>query len=130
MWSHSARLVVAAPVSDALLAAELRRLGTSYGIQVQSFNLTLDRFQNLPPASEILRLADDEFERIRGELAPTPISPGTSRRALDWDHIRDMMAQSREFADVFDWVARCLRDYRAYTFENFTALQKIEREPG
>jgi hypothetical protein len=130
MWSHSARLVVAAPVSDALLARELRRLGTSYGVHVQTFNIPVDRIATLPDAEALSRLSDDEFERLRGEFSPLSISPGLPRQVLDWEHIRDMMNQSQEFQDIFEWIARCLRDSRSYSFENYLALRKIEQRPG
>jgi len=117
-------------VSDALLAGELRRLGTSYGLQVQSFNLPPERLQALPSASAILKLSDNEFEQLRGSFTPFPLSAGAFRPALDWDHIRDMMTQSQEFSDVFEWIARCLRDSRAYTFQKYIELRNIEREPG
>lgn len=130
MWSHDARLVVAAPVSDSLLAGELRRLGTSYGVQIQTFNLPPNRLNELPPASAILKCSDDQFEQIRGDLVPFPLSPGAPRPALDWEHIRDMMTQSETFSDIFEWIARCLRDTKAYTFQNYVHLRKIEQEPG
>jgi hypothetical protein len=121
---------VATPISDALLAAELRRLGASYGVSVSYFNLSSERLEGLPPASELMALSDDDFEKLAADLAPIPLASGTHRADLDWDHIRDMRTQSPEFRDLFDWIARCLRDARAYTFEHFAELRRIESEAG
>jgi hypothetical protein len=130
MWAHSATLVVAKPVSDALLANELRRLGASYGVAVQSFGLTDEVLATMPSASAIAAMGQDDFERLASNVAVTPVSPGSTRAALDWEHIRDMKTQSSEFVDLFEWVARCLRDSKAYTFEHFLSLRQIEQEAG
>lgn len=130
MWSHAATLVVAAPIVDSLLAGELRRLGTSYGVQIHSFDLSVERLGQLPNADQILALRDDEFERLRGDIKPAQISSGTARSALDWDHVRDMMTQSQDFKDIFEWIARCLRDARAYSFKRYLDLREIEQEAG
>jgi len=130
MWSHSAQLIVAAPISDSLLADELRRLGTSYGIQIQSFNLSLEKLEEMPYASKILALSDSDFENLLGKFTPSFLSTGVLRPTLDWDHIQDMMIQSRTFLDIFDWIARCLRDSRSYNFSNYINLREIEQKPG
>ena len=130
MWAHAATLVVARPISDSLLANELRRLGASYGVGIQSFGFTDETLSALPAASAILAMTHDEFERHASAVTLTPVAPGATRAALDWEHIRDMKAQSSEFVDLFEWVARCLRDSRAYTYEHFTNLRRIELEAG
>lgn len=127
MWSHSARLVVAASISDALLAGELRRLGTSYGVQIQFFDLPIDRLESLPAATGILNLSNAEFEELRGAVVPSILSTGTSRSVLDWDHIRDMMKQIDVFANIFDWIARCLHDCKPYAYEKYLTLLKMEQ---
>lgn len=129
-WAHLAQLVVATPVADALLVGELRRLGASYGVSVSHFALPRDRLDQLPTAAKMLSMPEDEFEKLAAETTLTSIATGTPRVDLDWDYIRDMRAQSPDFRSLFDWVARCLRDSRAYTFENFLALQRIEEEAG
>lgn len=129
-WAHLAQLVVATPVSDSLLVGELRRLGASYGVAVLYFPLSRDRLDALPSAGALSGMSDEEFEKLAVGVVPTTIATGTPRSDLDWDHIRDMRAQSPEFRSLFDWIARCLRDSRAYTFENFLSLQRIEQEAG
>lgn len=130
MWSHAATLVVAAPIVDSLLAGELRRLGASYGVQIHAFDLSLERLSQLPNATQILSLPDDQFETLRGDIKPVQISAGATRHAIDWDHVRDMMTQSQDFKDIFEWIARCLRDARAYSFKRYLDLREIEREAG
>lgn len=125
-WAHVAQLVVAAPISDSLLVSELRRLGASYGVAILHFQLSRDKLDELPPASKLMQMTDEEFEKLATGLVPTALASGTQRSDLDWDHLRDMRQQSREFTDLFAWIARCLRDSRPYTFENFKSLLRIE----
>jgi hypothetical protein len=127
MWAHHACLAVAMPVSDSLLAAELRRLGASYGVAVQTFGLARETILGLPAAKDILMLGDDAFEQLAGTINPMTLSPGKVKASLDWEHIRDMKAQSPEFKNLFDWIARCLRDGRAYPVESFLELLRIEK---
>lgn len=127
MWAHHACLAVAMPVQDSLLAAELRRLGASYGVEVQTFGLTKEKILSLPAAKDILKLGDDAFEQLAGDIPPMALSPGKVKASLDWEHIRDMKAQSPEFNTLFDWIARCLRDGRAYPVEDYLKLLQIEK---
>lgn len=129
-WAHAAQLVVATAVSDALLAQELRRLGASYGVTVIHFGLTREQLEGLPPATDIARMSDGEFEKIMPNAGPTQVAVGATRGDLDWDHIRDMRSQSSEFRELFEWVARCLRDARAYSIRNYRSLLQIEKEAG
>jgi hypothetical protein len=129
-WAHVAHLALATPVSDSLLESELRRLGASYGVAISHFPFTRKELEDLPPAQKLLKMSEDEFEKPASGRSPTSIATGTPRTELDWDHIRDMRAQSPEFRDIFNWIARCLRDSRAYTFSNFQSLLQIEGEAG
>lgn len=129
-WAHLAHLVVATPVLDALLVQELRRLGSSYGVSVSAFSFTRDELAALPNASELLSMSDEEFEKLAARTSPISIATGVQRPELDWDHIRDMRTQSPDFRNLFDWIARCLRDSKAYTIDNFLSLQQIEAEAG
>ena len=127
MWAHQACLAVAMPITDSLLGAELRRLGASYGVSVQTFGLTADIISKLPIASDILSMDDEAFEQLSGGINPLMLAPGKVRPSLDWEHIRDMKAQSPDFVNLVDWVARCLRDSRSYPFESFMQLKSIEK---
>lgn len=129
MWAHQACLAIAMPVSDSLLAAELRRLGGSHGVMVQTFGLSSDMISALPPAKEILSIGDDAFEKLAQNITPQTLAAGKMRPSLDWEHLRDMKAQSPEFKRLFDWVARCLRDGNAYALESFLKLISIENGP-
>lgn len=129
-WAHLAHLVIATPVLDALLVQELRRLGGSYGVAVSAFPFTRAELAALPGASELLAMSEEAFEKLAADRSPTSIASGVHRSELDWDHIRDMRVQSPDFRNLFDWIARCLRDSKAYTIENFISLQRIEAEAG
>jgi hypothetical protein len=127
MWSHSARLVVASSISDALLAGELRRLGSSYGVQIQSFDLSREKLEAMPGATDILGLSNAEFEELRGAFLPSILSAEKSRTVLDWDHIRDMRKQIDVFGHIFDWIARCLHDCKPYAYGKYLELLNMER---
>ena len=125
-WAHVAQLIVATPVTDSVLVGELRRLGASYGVAILYFQLSRERLDTLPSASRLMAMSDDEFEKLATGLVPVSVATGTPRSELDWDHIRDMRQQSPDFRNLFDWIARCLRDSRPYSFDNFQQLLRIE----
>jgi hypothetical protein len=130
MWAHSALLAIACPISDALLANELRRLGASYGVGVTTFDFSRESLEKLPTATEIMALTDGDFEHLAATQRENTVSPGALRSHLDWEHIKDLKAQSSEFSEVFDWIARCLRDSKAYSVENYRSLRGIEAAAG
>jgi hypothetical protein len=130
MWAHSACLVVACSISDALLGNELRRLGTSYGVSISTFDFSRDELTSLPSADDLLTMNEEEFEKIAGRRKDNKLTAGAFRPVLDWDHLQDMKTQSSAFSELFGWIARCLRDSRAYTMENYRRLIEIEGTPG
>lgn len=129
-WAHVAQLVVATPITDSVLVGELRRLGASYGVAILYFQLSREKLDALPSAARLLAMSDDDFEKLASGLVPVSVATGASRTDLDWDHIRDMRQQSPDFSHLFDWIARCLRDSRPYSFENFQQLLRIEGNAG
>ncbi len=129
-WAHSASLVIACSVSDSLLADELRRLGTSYDIAVSTFGFDRGALNELPAASVIMKMSDKEFEELVGNRSPNKMTSGMLRPALDWDHIRDLKAQSSEVQMIFDWIAYCLKEGKAYSAENYRQLMEIQNRPG
>ena len=129
-WAHLAKLTIACPVSDFLLANELRRLGSSYGVAVSYFPFSSQELESMPKASEILRMSDEEFEKIARSKREINLTPGIENPSLDWEHIKDLRSLSNEFVEIFDWIARCLKDSRAYTMENYRELTRIENAAG
>jgi hypothetical protein len=128
-WAHGARLAVANTIDDNTLSEELRRLGTSYDISVMSYGLSSELLESLPNASDIRKMTDAEFDdRIAGRIALQRISSGRERASLDWEHIRDLRSVSPEFRSLFEWVAHCLSQKRAYTFVDFQHIQNIEKK--
>ena len=68
--------------------------------------------------------------RITVNITLQRISTGKERTSLDWEHIRDLRSLSPEFRLLFEWVAYCLAQKRAYTFMNFNQIQSIEKKTG
>jgi hypothetical protein len=73
-------------------------------------------------------MTDADFdERIAGKISLTTINTGKQRAALDWEHIKDLRSLSPDFRLLFEWVAHCLSQKRAYTFLDFEKIRKIEQ---
>lgn len=129
-WAHSATLAIATSVTDSLLADELKRLGTSYGVNVTSYNMKVEDLDSLPNAADLLKVQDTQIGEIAKRVSPQVLASGSTRAELDWAHLRDMMDQHATFNDLFEWIARCLRDGVPYSFEKFRQLRAIEASPA
>lgn len=130
-WAHGATLAIANSIDDKTLSDELRRLGASYDVSVVSYSLASEFLESLPGSKEILRMSDAEFdERIAASIRPVRISTGKERPSLDWEHIGDLRSLSPDFQLLFEWVAHCLSQKRAYPFSDFSQIQRIERRLG
>ena len=130
-WAHGASLAVANSIDDSTLSDELRRLGASYDISVDSYGLTSEFLESLPNASDIRKMTDAEFDdQIAAKIALQRVSSGKERSSLDWEHIRDLRSLSPEFRVLFEWVAFCLSQKRAYSFADFQQIQLIEKKLG
>jgi hypothetical protein len=130
-WAHSAELAVANSVNDDTLSGELRRLGASYDVSIVSYGIPSQLLDSLPSASEILKMQGAEFDKEVGEkISLTRLSTGRERTSLDWEHINDLRTLSSDFHLLFEWVAYCLGQKRAYGFNDFQQIQKIERKTG
>jgi hypothetical protein len=123
-WAHSAQLVVATKISDALIAEELRRLGASYDVAVISFGLEVSHLDHFPNASELLNLPEAEVEEILSKLVIRPIASSREREALDWEHIQDLQKQHAGMKDLFSWISKCMSDYRPYKFDVWTKTMR------
>lgn len=130
-WAHGSTLAIANSIDDSTLSDELRRLGASYDISVDSYGLSSDFLDSLPSASKIREMSDSDFDdQIAPKISVQRVSSGKERPALDWEHIRDLRSLSPEFRQLFEWVAYCLAQRRPYTFVDFDQIQKIEKKTG
>ncbi|MBS1872427.1 MAG: hypothetical protein JSU00_04380 [Acidobacteria bacterium] len=130
-WAHGATLAIATSIDDSTLSDELRRLGASYDVSVDSYGLSAEFLESLPPASKIRAMTDSEFdEAIAPQITVQRVSSGKERSALDWEHILDLRSLSPGFRQLFEWVAYCLAQRRPYRFADFDQIQKIERTVG
>ncbi|HYG63071.1 MAG TPA: hypothetical protein VEL74_10855 [Thermoanaerobaculia bacterium] len=125
-WAHSAQLAVAAKINDESLAEELRRLGTSYDVSVVSYGLEPEYLDSLPPADKILKMQTGDFEAIAANVAVTRVATGRDRETLDWEHLRDLRAQSEEFSNLFRWTAYCLEKKSPYRYEDWEKIARLE----
>jgi hypothetical protein len=128
-WAHGATLAVANSIDDSTLSDELRRLGASYDISVDSYGLSSEFLESLPSASEIRKMTDTEFdEKIAPKIALQRLSSGKERASLDWEHIRDLRSLSPEFRLLFEWISYCLSQKRAYAFTDYQRIQEIDKK--
>ncbi|MBF0501950.1 MAG: hypothetical protein HQM09_17560 [Candidatus Riflebacteria bacterium] len=124
-WSHNAMLIVAEYISDQMLAEELRRLGTSYDVSVISFGISSSMIDSWPNSQELLRLSEEDFEKIYGQISISLIVVGKSRETLDWEAIRDLQNQNPEFKSLFKWIAKCLDDKKAFRYQDYLAMEAL-----
>lgn len=130
-WAHAATLAIATSIDDSTLHDELRRLGASYDVAVDTYGLPNGFLESIPSAQQIQNMDDSEFEEnIVAKISLRRISTGKERASLDWDHIRDMRKLSPEFRQLFDWVAHCLEQSRPYTIADYKRIQEIENRVG
>lgn len=125
-WAHTAQLVVACPVSDTLLADELRRLGTSYDVTIITYGLDIASLENLPSAETILTMTDSAFDSIASRIKISRVASGRDRQTLDWEHIRDLRNQSDDFGYLFQWISYCLEKKKPYTYKEYEQVAKVE----
>ena len=70
-----------------------------------------------------------DFEQnIASKIKVSRISTGKQRPSLDWAAINDLQAQSRDFKDLFEWIAYCLGEKKAFAFEDFLKIRDIKRK--
>lgn len=126
-WAHTASLVVAEAISDEKVAAELRRLGTSYGIEVKSFGLERDHLDNLPDAAKIAEMPDADFAKEIAEryIHTTILSPGEDRPELDWSYLADIRPQHPDFNELLEWISFCIANGRPYRHAVYKSTLKI-----
>jgi hypothetical protein len=127
-WAHHAHLVTAGALQDETLVSELRRLGTSFDVSVTSYGLPDGFLDQLPDAGSIRKSSDADIESYARNVQITQIASGKGRDSLDWKHIEDIRAQSRDFSDVFVWISRCLANGRPYSFDDFQKIENVEGE--
>ncbi len=126
-WSHIAQLSIAIDITDSKLIEELSRLGKSYDVSITTYGLTGDKIDNFPDANQILKMSEQEFDTITKEIKINFINTGRERESLDWEHIKDLKIQNPDFNHLFDWISKCLSAGKAYKFQDFINLMKIER---
>jgi hypothetical protein len=128
-WAHGAVLAVATSVDDKTLRDELERLGTSYDVSIISFGLSDVALNSLPNAKDIREMSLSDFEQ---KIAPTiklsRISSGKERPSLDWETLNDLQSLSNDFVNLFEWIAYCLSEKKAFSFEDFVKIRDIKKK--
>ena len=125
-WAHSAQLIVGSKISDRTLVEELRRLGTSYDVSVISFGFETGGLDSFGSADHIRTMSIADFEAIASKISISHISAGKPRDSLDWEHIRDLRLQSKDFNNIFEWTAYCLENRKPFTFTEYSKIAEVE----
>lgn len=130
-WAHVAILAVAGKIEDEILAKELRRLGASYDVNVVSYGMEISQLESFPSAQEISNMDDSRFDKeIVPFLSIKTVATGKERSTLDWEHIRDLRTLNGDFDNLFRWVAYCLDKKKAYKFDDYQKISKLENKYG
>ena len=123
-WAHVAQLVVATDIAEQLVVDELKRLGASYQVTVLSFGLSRKAIEDLPDASSLRRMSSADIDEVLKGISVKVIATGEDEEQLDWDQIRDLQKQLDELNHVLAWIAKCLKDGRAYNYEEWSKTLK------
>jgi hypothetical protein len=124
-WAHTATLAIAHAVTDDSVADELRRLGSSYGVEVVSFGLDLEGLSRLPEAGKLRALSDKDREEQLKRIEVHTIASGIPRPTLDWQHVADLRAQNPEFDELFRWIVSCVKDRRMRSFVDWKKREQL-----
>lgn len=104
-------------------------MANSYEILIVTYGLTEAFIDTLPSASDIRKMDDSVFEdTISTHISLTTFGSAKERGTLDWEHVNDLRGLSRDFADLFEWTAYCLNQKRAYSFEDYDHIRKIQKK--
>jgi hypothetical protein len=126
-WAHTASLVFAEAIDDDKVAAELRRLGASYGVEVRSFGFARGALSSLPDADTIKAM---DLERFAKEILdpkgrrPSVLTPGDDRAELDWSYLADIRPQNDDFNELLGWVSFCISNGQPYRHPAYLATLK------
>lgn len=127
-WAHNATLSVACDIQDSKLQTELARLGKSYGVTIETYGLSNNKIDEFPNAEEILNMADSKFENLAKDIEITTISASQGKDSLDWDQLNDLRSQNSDFDLLLFWIAKCLREGKAYSYQHYKKLAEIEAQ--
>jgi hypothetical protein len=125
-WAHTASLVIAEGVTDERVAAELRRLGASYGVEVRSFGLPMGAIDAMPDAESIRALDPDKLakEIVEPHVKPTILTPGEDRPELDWSYLADIRPQNDDYNILFRWLSFCISNRQPFRFGAYVEVLK------
>ena len=124
LWANSAELVIAAEMADEQLVTEVRKLSDIFGIGVTTLGLSSHKLDDLPEAAAIENMTPREFESLQSLFAIRRISLPRDRGQLDWDLVNRYRTDNDEFAELYQWISRCLIDEEAYALDDFRALAR------
>jgi hypothetical protein len=128
-WAHESVLAVAANVDDKTLRDELQRLGASYDVSIDSYGLSEEELHKLPNAKKIREMPIGDFElQVASKISISRISTGKKSTSLDWAAIKDLQTLSQEFKNLFEWIASCLGEKKAFAFEDFSKIREIKKK--
>jgi hypothetical protein len=128
-WAHKPVLAVAENVDDKTLRDELERLGASYDVSIESYGLSQEELLKLPNSKEIREMPIGDFEQnIASKITVSRISTGKQRPSLDWAAISDLQTLSRDFKNLFEWIAYCLGEKKAFAFDDYSKIREITKK--
>lgn len=120
-WAHRAILAIGTKVVDEVLVRELQRLANSYGVEVISYGLEKNFRDQLPLASDIEKMSNEEIDNLLKSIGykETRIGGGGGRENLDWEHIQDVRQLNTDVRNVFSWISYSLKNSMRSTFKDF-----------
>lgn len=125
-WANVGELIVAAPITDPAIAAEVSRFAARHGIGVITFGLDEDALDDLPESAVIENLNAKDFETLMSHfLSIQRLATPVHGRDHDWQHVVTSAIGNRDFARFEAWISHCLMEERIVTARGFEELDRV-----
>ncbi len=119
-WANAGELIIAEPIKDARLSAEVSRFAARHGIGVLSFGLDADALDDLPEPAVIENFTHKEFASILGHfISIRRYAAPITDRDHDWQHVVTSANTNSDFSRFEAWVSHCLMEEHNFTYREF-----------
>jgi hypothetical protein len=107
-WALQSEWVIAEAVLDEALMDALRSLGHQFGTGITALGLTPGELDELPSASELRTMSDEQFEAVQNRLRVQRITLAQRRPGIDWTAMAALRKKHDGIGAMLDWLAECL----------------------
>ncbi len=120
-WAHYGEFVVAEPIENEAIRAELSALGAEFGIGVSSLGIDAQTLDELPEPGMLGKSTNGETP-WSNSIQVQQIAAPRARKELDWVTIRGLRKSNDEIESLFRWISHCLDSSSLISFEEFSKI--------